>query len=126
MKDIVITIDGHAGSGKSTTAALLADRLGLMYLDTGAMYRAVTYAAISRGVDPEDEEKVSEIAETVSIELRESDGVPTGIPKKHATGPTLDACVQTPSTAFNSVNDDDGKYLARGIYVTLENKSRSP
>ncbi|MCK4538481.1 MAG: (d)CMP kinase [Candidatus Krumholzibacteria bacterium] len=76
MKDIIVTIDGHAGSGKSTTAALLADRLGLMYLDTGAMYRAVTYAVISRGIDPEDEEKVSGIAETISIELKDSDGRP--------------------------------------------------
>ena len=50
----VIAIDGPAGSGKSTVGRRLADRLGLTYLDTGAMYRAVAFAAIRRGVDPAD------------------------------------------------------------------------
>ncbi len=48
----VIAIDGPAGSGKSTVAKALADRLGLEYLDTGAMYRSVTFAALRRGIDP--------------------------------------------------------------------------
>ncbi|HEY8556375.1 MAG TPA: (d)CMP kinase, partial [Actinomycetes bacterium] len=47
----VIAIDGPAGSGKSTVAKRLARRLGLEYLDTGAMYRAVTFAALRRQVD---------------------------------------------------------------------------
>ena len=50
----VIAIDGPAGSGKSTVARELARRLGLDYLDTGAMYRSVAFAALQRGVDPED------------------------------------------------------------------------
>ena len=50
----VIAIDGPAGSGKSTVARRLAERLGLDYLDTGAMYRAVAFAALRRDVDPED------------------------------------------------------------------------
>jgi cytidylate kinase len=58
----VIAIDGPAGSGKSTVASTLADRLGLPYLDTGAMYRAVTFAALRRGVDPDDAEPVARIA----------------------------------------------------------------
>ncbi|HLT16460.1 MAG TPA: (d)CMP kinase, partial [Acidimicrobiales bacterium] len=48
----VIAIDGPAGSGKSTVARALAERLGLEYLDTGAMYRSVTFACLRRGVDP--------------------------------------------------------------------------
>ena len=48
----VIAIDGPAGSGKSTVARALAERLGLEYLDTGAMYRSVTFAALRRGIDP--------------------------------------------------------------------------
>jgi cytidylate kinase len=52
----VIAIDGPAGSGKSTVAKALAVRLGLEYLDTGAMYRAVTFAALRRGLDPADAE----------------------------------------------------------------------
>jgi len=68
----VIAIDGPAGSGKSTVARRLADRLGLKYLDTGAMYRAVAFAAIRQGVDPVDAEVVAALAR--SIELSVSDG----------------------------------------------------
>ena len=60
----VIAIDGPAGTGKSTVAKALAAQLGLDYLDTGAMYRAITFAALSRGVDPDDVERVADIAET--------------------------------------------------------------
>ena len=58
MANLVITIDGPAASGKSTVARLLAERLGASFLDTGAMYRAVTLAAIKGGVDMSDEEKL--------------------------------------------------------------------
>ena len=58
MSSLVITIDGPAASGKSTIARLLAERLGASFLDTGAMYRAVTLAAIEAGVDMSDEEKL--------------------------------------------------------------------
>jgi len=58
MANFVITIDGPAASGKSTIARLLAERLGASFLDTGAMYRAVTLAAIEAGVDMSDEEKL--------------------------------------------------------------------
>ena len=51
---IVVAIDGPAGAGKSTVGRAVAQRLGLEYLDTGAMYRAVTFAALRRGVDPAD------------------------------------------------------------------------
>ena len=51
QKSWVITIDGPAGSGKSTVAQMLAARLGAVFLDTGAMYRAVTAAAMERGAD---------------------------------------------------------------------------
>lgn len=69
---LVVTIDGPAGSGKSTTASLLARRLGLVYLDTGAMYRAVTLAALERGIDPGDGEAAGRLAASVSIELETS------------------------------------------------------
>jgi CMP/dCMP kinase len=66
---VVIAIDGPAGSGKSTVARRLADAVGLEYLDTGAMYRAVTFAALARGVDPADEELVAGIARDLRLEL---------------------------------------------------------
>lgn len=63
----VIAIDGPAGSGKSTVARLLAERLGLDYLDTGAMYRALTFAALRRNVDPADAEPVAALASRVEL-----------------------------------------------------------
>ena len=66
---LVVAIDGPAGSGKTTVARRLADALGIDYLDTGAMYRAVTFAVLSRGVDPSDEETVAEIARTMELTL---------------------------------------------------------
>ena len=58
MADLIITIDGPAASGKSTAARLLAEQLGACFLDTGAMYRAVTLAAMQAGVDMNDQEKL--------------------------------------------------------------------
>jgi cytidylate kinase len=65
----VIAIDGPAGSGKSTVARRLAERLGLDYLDTGAMYRAVTFAALRRGIDPADTGPVAELARVVDLDV---------------------------------------------------------
>lgn len=63
MADLVITIDGPAASGKSTMARLLAARLGAAFLDTGAMYRAVTLAAIRDGADLSDERQLIDVIE---------------------------------------------------------------
>ena len=65
----IIAIDGPAGAGKSTIARALADRLGLEYLDTGAMYRAVTFAAMSRGLDPADADAVATLAREVELRI---------------------------------------------------------
>lgn len=69
MTRIKIAIDGPAASGKSTIGCILAEKLGYLYLDTGVMYRAVTWAALDRGVPIEDEEAVTRLAETVTIEV---------------------------------------------------------
>ena len=65
---MIVTIDGPAGAGKSTVARLLAERLQFNFLDTGAMYRAVTWAALEGGLDLTDGERLSEMA--TRIELR--------------------------------------------------------
>jgi cytidylate kinase len=65
----VIAIDGPAGSGKSTVARGVAERLGLEYLDTGAMYRAVTFAALRRGVDPADAGPTAELARSIEMDV---------------------------------------------------------
>lgn len=65
----VIAIDGPAGSGKSTVARRLADRLSLKYLDTGAMYRAIAFAAIRQGLDPVDVEPVAALAQVTTLSV---------------------------------------------------------
>jgi cytidylate kinase len=65
----IIAIDGPAASGKSTVGGLLAERLGYIYFDTGVMYRAVTWAALERGVSIEDEAGLSALAEAIVIEV---------------------------------------------------------
>lgn len=66
---MVIAMDGPAGSGKSTTARFLAERLKLPYLDTGAMYRAVTLAAIERKIPLTDEKKLAAIAARIPLKF---------------------------------------------------------
>jgi cytidylate kinase len=67
----VIAIDGPAGSGKSTVARRVAEVLGLAYLDTGAMYRSVAFAALRRGIDPEEAGPVAHVAREVDLRLDE-------------------------------------------------------
>src|SRR5947208_2570972 len=65
----VVAIDGPAGSGKSTVARTVAARLGIAYLDTGAMYRSVAFAALGHGVDPTDGEALAKLASGLDIQL---------------------------------------------------------
>jgi cytidylate kinase len=92
LKISTIAIDGPAASGKSTVGELLARRLGYLYFDTGVMYRAVTWAALDRGIPIEDEAAVTALAEVLHIDV-------------------------TPSTA-----DDGRQYtvLADGVDITWE------
>lgn len=71
-KGLIIAIDGPAGSGKSTSAKLIAKKLGYLYIDTGAMYRAVTYLAIKNNV-LNDESRIVELARKSQIELSYND-----------------------------------------------------
>jgi cytidylate kinase len=71
---MIITIDGPAGSGKSSTARLVAGKLGAVYIDTGAMYRAVTLIALEKDVDVHDEKRLESLASEISIELKEGAG----------------------------------------------------
>ena len=75
MSKLVVTIDGPAASGKSTAACLLAERLGASFLDTGAMYRAVTLAVMQAGVDLSSGEKVLGVLSTTKFEFSSSQGL---------------------------------------------------
>jgi CMP/dCMP kinase len=66
----IIAIDGPAASGKSTLGRRLADWLGYLFLDTGVMYRAITWLVLQRGISVEDEQAVTALAEQISIDIR--------------------------------------------------------
>lgn len=66
---LVIAIDGPAGAGKSTVARTVAQTLGYLYIDTGAMYRAITLAVLQAGISPDDAAAVERIAAAVTVEL---------------------------------------------------------
>lgn len=90
----VIAIDGPAGAGKSTIAKALATRLGLEYLDTGAMYRAVTFAALHHGIDLDDEVAVALLAQRVPLTVDDSGVVVDGLDATTAIrGPEVTAAV---------------------------------
>ena len=92
----VIAIDGPAGSGKSTVARLLAERLGLEYLDTGAMYRAVTFAALRRNVDPADADPVAALARMVDLVVTDEGVVVDGVDATiEIRGPEVTRAVST-------------------------------
>jgi cytidylate kinase len=91
----VIAIDGPAGSGKSTVARAVAERLGLAYLDTGAMYRAMAFAALRRGIDPEDADLVARMARQLDLDVADTvkvDGVDATI---EIRGPEVTRAVST-------------------------------
>ncbi len=75
MAKRLIAIDGPAASGKSTTAKLVARKLGFLYLDTGAMYRAITLKALQNGVDLNDEERLEKLTRGSVISFENKDGV---------------------------------------------------
>lgn len=74
---LVIAIDGPAGSGKSSVSRAVATGLGLRYLDTGAMYRAVTWAVLDAGIDPDDAESVARFIDQVDAPILTSGTDPT-------------------------------------------------
>ena len=83
---MIVAIDGPAGSGKSTTAHAIADRCNLTFLDTGAMYRAVTWRCLDAGVDASDGDAVSAVAERAKIEFGKSaDGQTVSIDGRDVT-----------------------------------------
>ena len=72
MSNLVIAVDGPAGAGKSTIAKLIADKLNINYIDTGAMYRAVTYKCLQNNIDINNEEEVINIAKECDIDFKDN------------------------------------------------------
>ena len=72
MKNLVIAVDGPAGAGKSTIAKLIAEKLNINYIDTGAMYRAITYKCLQNNIDINNEKEVINIAKDCEIDFKDN------------------------------------------------------
>jgi len=107
---MIIAIDGPAGSGKSTVSKLVAKKLELLYIDTGAMYRALTLKAMRKGLDLKDEAGLADIARTTEIDLEES----AGSIKVILDGEDVTPLIRTPELTNNV------KYIARVPAVRAE------
>ncbi|MFU8890685.1 MAG: (d)CMP kinase [Anaerosomatales bacterium] len=93
---MIVAIDGPAASGKSTVAKALARKIGAHYLDTGAMYRAVALAALTRGISLDDASSIARLADEVIIEFVHAAGspIPTAV---LLDGKDVTAAIRTPS-----------------------------
>ena len=115
----IIAVDGPAGAGKSTTARLLAARLAYIYLDTGAMYRAVTLFALKNNILPEDGVALTETARKLTIEFR----VEGNINKVYLNGADVTYLIRTPEVtkAVSAVSAHAG---VREALVRLQRRNR--
>jgi cytidylate kinase len=93
---ISVAIDGPAGAGKSTLSRRLAESLGYIYVDTGAMYRAVGLKLIRNGVDCSDETKVSKVLETTKVEIAYEDGAQIVL----LDGENVNGLIRTPEVSM--------------------------
>ena len=102
-KCLIIAIDGPAGSGKSTVSKMVARSLGVIYIDTGAMYRALTLKAMRQKIDLKDEAALTGLAKSTNIDLKEE----AGALRVYLDGEDVAGLIRTPELTNNV------KYIAR-------------
>jgi CMP/dCMP kinase len=96
---LIIAIDGPVGSGKSTLARRVAQLLGYVYIDTGAMYRAVALKAVRRGVSLDANDELEVLAGESRIDLRQQDGAPDWTQQVLLDGEDVTAAIRTPEVS---------------------------
>lgn len=98
MKNYSIAIDGPAGAGKSTVAKKLSEKLGFIYIDTGAMYRAITLFYVEKGIDCDNESTVKEHLDEISVTIRYIDGTQ----HVYLNGEDVSGKIRTPEVSDNA------------------------
>ena len=96
MKNLVIAVDGPAGAGKSTIAKIIADKMNINYIDTGAMYRAITYKVLKNGIDIKNEDEIVKVAKESEIDFKDND--------IYLDGKILSEEIRTPEVSKNVSN----------------------
>ena len=111
MKHINVAIDGPSGAGKSTIARAAAKDLGLLYVDTGAIYRSIGYYLLRHGVDPKDKDRVVPLLPGIRIALRYEDD---GLQHMLLNGQDVTAEIRFPEVSVNSTGEVIG--ISQSIY----------
>ena len=118
MKNLVIAVDGPAGAGKSTIAKIIADKLNINYIDTGAMYRAVTYKVLQNNIDTTDEQAIIEVAKASEIDFKDNN--------IYLDGKILKEEIRTPEVSNNVSNVaqiKEVRYLMVDVQREIGNRS---
>jgi len=126
---IIITIDGPAGSGKSTISRLLAKKMGFLYLDTGAMYRAVALVALREGIRLEDGQALGDLSRSLELHFKTSEQIPRLFLKDEdisltIRGPEIDLAASTVS-AVKEVREamtELQRNMAKGVDLVAEGR----
>ncbi|MCR5593769.1 MAG: (d)CMP kinase [Saccharofermentans sp.] len=112
-----IAIDGPSGSGKSTLAKGAAAKLGIMYLDTGAMYRTCGVCALKTGIEPKDEDAVKKMLETMDLKIKFEDGIQHMI----LNGEDVTGQIRTPEVS-RAASDISSLPFVRTAMVDMQRK----
>ena len=99
-KQIAVAIDGPVGAGKSTVAKLIAKKLGIIYVDTGAMYRTVGLYAVRHGISTKDGEKLKEVLDDINLDVEIIDGVQNIF----LNGENVSSLIRTPEISMAASN----------------------